>query len=659
MSPALPPEDDGRALLAACDAARARGDHRGAAAIARRVEALADARGDPGLAADAQALLALLLVRLGDVEGAVSSGQRALAHLAAGPASAALSRLHSTLSLAFERAGLHTLAVQHAASALDAAQACGDLAAECWALNRMGTAISGHDGDGPDPGLDLLEQALVLARRLPGPTEVFAALNNLSRRWTVRADALAGDAARAALLQALALAESAMHIAETGMPGFAVATAAANLGGLHQRLAAPVQAAASYHQALALAQQHGYAGLAATVEMAQASLAVSIGPTPQARASLAAQLARPHADIDPDLRLQTRRQLVDACRAAGDLADALAQLELLHAEVLADQARRADLQTRLLIHRTELAQARHLAETARLDADMQRLRADTERQSAQRLAHDRDLLEREVAARTAELRQAKAVAEAANRAKSAFLSVVSHELRTPLNGMLGLVEVARLRPSDARQAGHLAGAVAAGRQLSSLFDNILDYVAAEAQAPVVAEPTDLRRLLDGLCAARAGAAQARGQVLSVQVADRLPPRLPVDGQHLGQVLDALLDNAIKFGPAGGQVCLRAQWQAACKAPPAPARLRVEVVDDGPGISQELMGRLFRPFELGDASNTRVQGGLGLGLALARRLAQGMGGDLGVDNLAPVGCSFWVSVPVEAASVPESQAMPEN
>jgi signal transduction histidine kinase len=642
------PADDGRALLAAGDAARARGEHRVGAGLARQALAAADARGDADLAANAQALLALLLVRLGDVEGAVASGQRALAQWAAGPPTAALSRLHSNLSLAFERVGLHTLAVQHAASALDIARTAQDTAAECWALNRLGTAIGdggSGDGAGDDDGLSLLEEALDLARRLPGPTETFAALNNLARRWMVRADRLSGADARLALQQALPMAEAAMAIAESSMPGFALATAAANLGGLHQRLADPGQAAAHYGHALALSRREGYTGLAATVELALAGLDMSIDPTPQARAALADQLARADAGVDPDLRLQVRRGLVDACSAAGDLDGALAQLERLHAEAMADQARRSDLQTRLLIHRTELEQARHAAERARLDAELERVRADAEHRSAQQLALDRDLLEHAVAARTAELVRAKAVAEAANRARSAFLSIVSHELRTPLNGMLGMVELARRRAVDARQSDQLAAAVASGRHLNGLFDHILNYVAADTQAPPAAGDADVPALLEGLRQTWQPVAQARGLALALQVDPALPGPMPVDGHQLGQILEVLVDNAIKF-TSQGRVLLRAGWEPAGDRP---AHLRLEVADTGPGLSADMQARLFRPFELGDPSSTRRHGGLGLGLALAQRLAQGMGGQIGVDNHAPDGCTFWVSVPVPDGS----------
>jgi len=637
----LPPHDDPQALLAASHAARVRGDHREGARLATQAMAAATAQANDPLAGDAQALLSLHQVRLGDVEAAVASGQRALVLLAAGGPPAAVSRVHSTLSLAYERAGLHSLAVSHAATALDGARACGDTTAECWALNRLGTAAD--DSAGGRRGLDLLAQALALAVQLAGADERISAMNNLSRRWVLEADRLGGAPARQALLQALPLAEAAADLSRIHLPGFPLAAAAANLGGIHRRLGNAPQARLHFEQALTLARTQGYGGLVATVELALASLAFETSPDLATQQALAQQLDRADSPADPDLRRHARQLLVRGCRARGDLASALDQLERLRTEERAAQTDRADLQTRLLFNRAELDQARHAAERARLDAEVQRLRADAEHLAARQLALDRDLLEREVAARTAELLRAKSVAEAASRAKSAFLAIVSHELRTPLNGMLGMVELVRRRTADARQAEQLATAVAAGRQLNGLFDNILNYVAADPQAPAVADPTDVRSLLQGVLAGRQAAAQAKGMALDLQLPASLPAQLLLDGQRLAQIVDALLDNAVKFSQAG-TVRLRAQW---LPGDSGPAHLRVDVADDGHGLGDAVLARLFRPFEMGDASSTRSHGGLGLGLALARRLAQGMGGDVGVDNHPPTGCTFWVNVPGES------------
>lgn len=679
--------DDPRALLAAAEAARDRGALLEADALAGQVLALAGARQDASLAIEVAALQALARLRQGDVPAAVAGGQQALAQWAGGQApSAALAHLHCTLSTAFEYASLHALSVQHATSALEVARAAGDAVAECWALNRLGMVVAGDPADPSDHGgLPLLQEALDLANRLPGVRETFGALNNLARRWTLRADQLRGDAARAALHEALQLAEAAAGIAATGMPPFAVATAAANLGAVHARLGDAAAAAVHDLQALSLARAHGFAGLAITVELAQASRAVRADPSPAARAALAALLDRAEPAADADLRLQARRNLVDACRAAGDLAGALDQLERLHAAALADRSRRADLQTRLLIDRAELAQARHAAERARLDADLQRLRADAEAQAARRLAQDRDLLEQRVAERTAALQQAMAAAEAASHAKSALLAVASHELRTPLHGLQGLLALARRRAADARQAAQLDQAAGLARQLEQLFDDVLDFAWAASLADppptrsadpaedggpacvhaaaedvdsglagvpppaavggVVRAPTDLRALLAALWPDWQASAAAKGLGLVLQGADDLPPLLLLDGRRLGRILRALVDNALKFSPVG-VVALRAEWQP---GPPAGTGwLRLSVQDQGPGLDDAVRARLFRAFEPGDLRLNRGQGGLGLGLALAQRLAQLLGGLVGVDDAPGAGCVAWVRIPTSSA-----------
>ncbi len=623
-------------LLAASDAARARGAPKEGAAWAQAAARLADDRGDDRLAAEAWALLALHQVRLGELESAVASGQQALARYAPLGPSAAQSRAHGTLSLAYERAGLHTLAVSQAAAALAMARDQADLTAECWALVRLGTAA---DETEDQHGLELLDQALDLARHLPVPDAevLFTALNNLSRRWTVEADRRVDDSgkARAALLVALPLAEEA---AQSVGPGFAAATAAANLGGIHRRLGHVPEARLHFGRALAQAEQRGYAGLAGTVRLALASLDIETEPSSAHQQALARLLDSRTPGVDPDLALQARRTLVEGCRAQGDTAAALAHMERLHTEVLSAQARRSDLQTRLLFNHAELHQARHAAERARLAVELERLRADAEQQTAQRLALDRDLLEREVAARTIELQQATSAAQAASRAKSTFLSIVSHELRTPLNGLIGMLELARRRAADQRQVDQLTTATGAARRLSGLIDNILNYVDPDAPPPGPTSPIELRAMLAGL----AETSRAKGLALTVDCPAELPERVRVNGDRLGQILAALLDNAVKFS-SPGPVRLEACWQ---QDTAGPAQLRLAVSDTGPGLAPELMQRLFHPFEPGDGSSTRAQGGLGLGLALAQRLAQSLGGELGVDSHPPAGSCFWVRVPVE-------------
>lgn len=630
---------DAAALLAAAGTPEARAAPRQGAALARQAAELAISQGNEPLAADAEALLALHLVRAGELESAVSAGRQALARFAPGGPSVVHSLAHSTVSLAYERAGLYTFAVAHAAAALSMARELGAAAAECWALIRMGTAADESKGQ---HGLELLAQATALARELPGqePELLFSALNNLARRQVVEADRLQADPARAraALQAALPLAEEA---AQWARPGFTFATAAANLGGIHRRLGHAAEARHHFVQALDAARQGGYSGLCSTVELALATLDVQSEASPAHLAALARLLDGQGGVADPDLRLQARRQLVDGSRACGDAAGALQHMERLHADWLAVQAHRSDLQSRMLFNQAELDQARHAAERATLAAEVQRLRAESERQTARRLSLDRDLLEREVAARTWELQQATAVAQAASRAKSTFLSIVSHELRTPLNGMTGMLEVALRRATDERQVRQLQTALGAGRKLVGLVGSILDYVDAETGNPGEPTDVDLRGLLGAAVEARAADAQAKGLAIAIDCDAAVPALVRVHGHRLDQILAALLDNALKFSDPG-EVRLEARWTAGSGAP---AQLHLSVSDTGPGLAPDVLQRLFHPFEPGDGSSTRVHGGLGMGLALAQRLAQSLAGDLGVEPNPPHGTRFWVRLPV--------------
>ena len=633
-----------RACLADADSARRQGDHVRGATLAREAAAAAERLGRPDLAAEAHSLLALHLVRLGDVEAAVASGRQALQELAAHGSQKALSGAHSTLSLAYERAGLNTLAIAHAAQALDVAVACRDPYAECIALNRMGCALD--DPQGSQRGLEMLAESEALARKLPHTDALFSALNNLARRWVVEADRLAAGHAdpHPALLQALSRAEEAASLVEPDEHAFAAATATANLAGIHRRLGHAEQARAQFEAALAMARQRGYTGLVATLELALASLAAETAPSAQSRQALQQQLAAGGTGVDPDLRLQARRLLVQCCRNVGDLAAALQQMELLHEEAITTQARRSDLQSRLLFSQAERDHARHATERARLDAELQRMRADAERREAHRIALDRDQLAREVTARTLELDKARIAAEAASRAKSAFLSIVSHELRTPLNGVMGMLAVMRRRATDPTQARNLDTATQSAATLSALFDDILDYVAADSGAPAVIEPVDLQELLQGIQQSRQASASARGQSVQVEIEPGLPAQLQTDARRVRRILIALVDNALKFG-GPGPVRLRASLEPAVSD--APARLRIEVVDQGPGIEPGAAQRLFQAFEMGDDSSTRRFGGLGLGLALVNRLAETLGAQVGVDHREPVGSAFWLRLDLPA------------
>jgi two-component system, sensor histidine kinase and response regulator len=250
-------------------------------------------------------------------------------------------------------------------------------------------------------------------------------------------------------------------------------------------------------------------------------------------------------------------------------------------------------------------------------------------------------LEAMVESRTAELAAAKEAAEAASRAKSTFLANMSHELRTPMSGIMGMLELAKRRMTDATGVSQLDKARGAADQLLSVLNDILDLSKIEAERMVLEEvPLQLADVLDSLNSVIGHKAAEKGLTLATDLPDALAS-LPLKGDplRLGQILLNLIGNAVKFSERGA-IMLRVRPVAET---PAAVRLRFEIVDGGIGIDPEAMVRLFTSFEQADKSMTRKYGGTGLGLAISKRLVQLMGGEIGVESTLGVGSTFWFTV----------------
>ena len=243
-----------------------------------------------------------------------------------------------------------------------------------------------------------------------------------------------------------------------------------------------------------------------------------------------------------------------------------------------------------------------------------------------------------------ELIDARDRALTATRAKSAFLATVSHEVRTPLHGMLGMLEVMLGDELSAEQGERAAIAVASGRALLGLLNDVLDLSKAEAGA-VEVRPRDVdpRALLrDALDSVR-GTAHLKGLALDLRLHAHLPSAVHTDPDRLRQVLLNLLGNAVKFTDHGS-VTLTGEVKT--------GRFVVAVTDTGPGMPPADVERLFSAFEQGDAG--RRHGGTGLGLALCQQLVEALGGTL-VAQSGPGGSTFTVDVPVlPADAAPASQ-----
>jgi PAS domain S-box-containing protein len=227
-----------------------------------------------------------------------------------------------------------------------------------------------------------------------------------------------------------------------------------------------------------------------------------------------------------------------------------------------------------------------------------------------------------------ELRRAKEAAEAANRAKSEFLTNISHEVRTPLNGILGLAELMQSAGLPDQQQEHLRLIRASGETLLSLINDLLDLAKIEAgRMGLEAVPFDLREALEPTLRTLAVRAQQKGLDCGWLVESDVPARVVGDPLRLQQVILNLVGNAIKFTPAGEVgVRLGVAEQSAGEV-----LLHGAVRDTGIGIPPQKQEEIFEAFCQVDSSRARKYGGTGLGLTITARLVELMGGRVWVES----------------------------
>lgn len=261
------------------------------------------------------------------------------------------------------------------------------------------------------------------------------------------------------------------------------------------------------------------------------------------------------------------------------------------------------------------------------------------------LQQHRNHLEELVFARTAELAQARDAAEAANRAKTTFLSNMSHELRTPMTGIMGMTDLV-LMSADPRQKERLAKVMSSSKRLLALINDLIDFAALESERVVLKEQNfSLAHVIDDSLHGQEEAAQAKGLQLSQDLAPELPGIVCGDAVRLRQILSNYIGNAVKFS-ARGYIAVRAQLLAEDSHS---LLLRLSVSDQGIGLSPAEQALLFQAFVQIDGSSTRNYEGTGLGLALCRRIARLMGGETGVTSTVGVGSTFWATVRLRRAT----------
>jgi signal transduction histidine kinase len=261
-------------------------------------------------------------------------------------------------------------------------------------------------------------------------------------------------------------------------------------------------------------------------------------------------------------------------------------------------------------------------------------------------ASHRDLIEQSehqnaaLAAREQDLEQTAAEAEAANRAKDDFMAVLGHELRTPLTTIVAGVRVLHLIGSQEARAASIRDAIERqADQLTRLVDDLLD-VKRIVSGPVVLErePLDLAEAVGGFITTWNGSGRFKDHLLFV---DAEPVWVNGDAARLQQIVDNLLSNAVKYTPAGGSISVSVEREG------DQAVLRVQ--DTGIGISPDVAARMFELFVQGDPGSERVRSGLGIGLAVVRRLVELHDGTVEASSDGPGnGTTFTVRLPRVAA-----------
>jgi PAS domain S-box-containing protein len=239
-----------------------------------------------------------------------------------------------------------------------------------------------------------------------------------------------------------------------------------------------------------------------------------------------------------------------------------------------------------------------------------------------------------------ELREAKATAESASRAKGEFLASMSHEIRTPMNGILGLIDLTLQSELTDTQRRYLGLVKSSAGSLLTIINDILDASRIEAGRLALEElPFALAPLLRDALGPLEPRAQEKGLALSLSIDDALPPEGLGDPLRLRQIIVNLVGNAIKF-TRRGSVTLR----AGVRREGGERWLHLSVADTGVGIAPDKLERIFESFTQADASTCREFGGSGLGLTISRRLADLMGGRLWAESTPRTGSVFHVALP---------------
>jgi len=263
---------------------------------------------------------------------------------------------------------------------------------------------------------------------------------------------------------------------------------------------------------------------------------------------------------------------------------------------------------------------------------------------------------RDISARVAaeqELVEARDKALAGEKLKTDFLSTMSHEIRTPLNGLLGNMSLMRDTDLGPKQDQYLGYMETSGRLLMSHISDVLDITRYDAgKLTTRSEPMNISALLQDIIDNQNSTAAKNETSLTWGWHGERMDWIMSDHDRLQHVMMNLIGNAVKF-TRRGRVAVTIKNHGSAEAP----ELRIKIADTGPGMTSDLVKRVFDDFVTGNTAYDRDVGGTGLGLSIAKRFVHALGGTIGVDSEVGKGSTFWVHLPVSPAERPEVKATP--